>query len=539
VIVGDVRTPLLVLLGAVGFVLLVACANVANLLLARASARQSELAVRAALGAGRSRLLRQLLTEAVVLGVAGGALGMALAYGGTKALVAAQPADIPRLEEVGVNGTVLLFTVTVALLTSLMFGLLPALQATRHRLAQALRDGGRGGDASSGGHRIRSTLIVAEIALAVVLLTGAGLLIRSFVELTRVDAGFQPDRAVAFRVALQGDAYDDPQTARLRVAELEDRLRAMRGVSDVAVTTTLPLSGRGSLIDFLVVSAPPPPPNVNREIGITSITPGYFQAIGTPLTRGRLFTDRDHDEAPLVAVVNEAAVGGWFPDRDPIGQRVSMSRQRYEIVGVVGDVLQEHPGQAALPQLFVPYAQRTTRSVRIVVRGAGDLLALVPAMRAEVRSLDRNLAIADVTPLRELLTGSMARPRFYTALLALFAGVALALAVIGIFGVTSYAVAQRTREIGVRMALGAAAGNVVGMIVGRAFALAGAGTLLGLGAALALGRVIQSQLFGVTLFDPVTLGVVALLLVASALVASLWPARRAARLDPSRVLRET
>ncbi len=537
-IVGDVQRPLFMLLGAVGLVLLIACANVANLLLARASAREGELAVRVAMGAGRGRLLRQLLTEAIVLGLAGGVVGLMIAYWATRALVAAQPADIPRLETVGLNATVVLFTFGVALVTGLAFGLLPALQATGARLQRALREGGRGGAPGRGAHHVRAALVVAEMALSVVLLTGAGLLIRSFVEMTRVAPGFTPEQAMAFRVTFQGDDYARGQQIRDRVGEFETRLRALPGVTAVAATTVLPLSGQGSLIDFQVVGAPPPPPNINQEIAVATITPDYFTAIGTTMRRGRAFTEGDSSTAQPVAIINEAAVRRWFKDQDPIGREVEMSGVRRSVIGVVTDVRQRHPGQPVAAQLFTPYAQRTSRTVRIVVRSAADPVALAPSIRAQIRTLDPNLAITDFTPLEQLVAVSVARPRFYTALLALFAGVALALAATGIFGVMSYAVAQRAREISIRMALGARAGQVLGMIVGRGVALAAAGAVLGIAVALALGRVIQNQLFGVGLLDPVTLGGVVLVLLASAGAASFLPARRAARLDPASALRE-
>jgi putative ABC transport system permease protein len=536
-LLGGVRTPLLMLLGAVGFVLVVACANVANLLLARGSARQQELAVRAALGAGRGRLLRQLLTEAVVLGLTGGAVGLAIAHLGTRALVSARPADIPRLEEVGLNGTVVLFTLAVTLVVSIGFGILPALQAAGVNLTRALGEGSRGG-ASGAGHRMRASLVVAEMALAVVLLTGAGLLIRSFVQLLRVNPGFTVEQAMAFRVTLQGAAYERPQQIQNRMAEFEERLRALPGVIAVAGTSVLPMSGRGSMLFFQVDGAPPPPPDVNQEIAVASVTPDYFRAIGTPLRRGRGLTERDHGEAPLVALINEAAVRRWFPNEDPIGKRVIAGRMR-EVVGVVGDVLQRDPGQPAAPQLFAPFAQRTTPSVRIVVRTAGDPRQLASSIRSEIRALDPNLPITEFTPLEQLVAASVARPRFYMALLGLFAGVALALAATGVFGVMSYAVAQRAREISIRMALGAHASDVLRMIVGRAVALAALGLVVGIAAALALGRVIQGQLFGVTLLDPVTLASVPPVLLASATAASFLPARKAARFDPAGALRQS
>jgi predicted permease len=533
-VVGDVRTPLLVLMGAVGFVLLVACVNVANLLLARSAARQGELAVRAALGAGRLRLLRQLFTEAVVLGLAGGAIGLGIAYWGTRALVAARPADIPRLDEIGVSGAVVLFTLACALATSVVFGILPALQATGGRLTRALHEAGRGG--AGGGHRIRAALVVAEMALAVVLLTGAGLLIRSFIELTRVDAGFRTENAMTFRLTL--DEYQRRQQIVDRVAQLESRVRVLPGVTGVAGTTVLPLGGLGNIWNFSIEGAPPPPPDVNQEIAIASITPDYFRTIGTPLRRGRLFTERDHDAAPQVAIINEAAARRWFPGDDPIGRRVVVGNSTRGIVGIVGDVLQRDPGQRAVPQLFAPFAQVTTRSIRFVVRTAGDPLRLASEIRAELGALDPKLAIADFTPLEQLVTRSVARPRFYTELLMLFAGIALTLAATGIFGLMSYTVAQRTREISIRMALGARAGDMLRMIVGRAMALAAVGAVVGLAAAQALGRVIQKQLFGVGTFDPLTTAAVLLVLGVTAAAASFLPARRAARLDPAGALRE-
>ncbi len=537
VIVGDVRTPLLVLLGAVGFVLLVACANVANLLLARASARQAELAVRSALGAGRVRLLRQLLTEAVVLGAAGAVLGLAIAFVATRALVAAQPADIPRLQDVGVNGAVVIVTFAIAIATSVAFGMLPALQLTGARLPSALRESTRGG-ASIGGQWMRSALVVAEMALAVVLLIGAGLLIRSFIQLTRVDPGFRAEQALSFRVVLQGERYTQDEPTRIRVAEFEQNLRRLPGVSMVGATSLLPLSGRGAMVGFAVEGAPPPPPNVNPEIALASTTPDYLRAIGATLRQGRHFSTQDDTAAPRVAIVNEAAVRRWFPGQNPMGRRVITNGVPREVVGVVADVLQRSAADPVAPTVFVPFAQRTIRSIKMVVRTTGDPAALAPAIRAEIRALDADLAIADITPMTQLVVRSLTAPRFYTSLLALFAGVGLVLAAIGVFGVMSYAVAQRVREISIRLALGALPRDVLRMIVGRALGLSAIGVVVGLAAAIGLGRVIQGQLFGVALLDPVTFGAVPLVLGASAGLASFLPARRAMKLDPASALRE-
>ena len=325
-IVGEVRRPLLMLLGAVGLVLLVACGNVANLLLARGSTRHGELAVRAALGAGRARLVRQLITEAVVLGITGAALGLVLAYWGTEALIAARPADIPRVDQIGLDSTVVLFTLGLAVLTSLAFGMVPALQVTSAHLTRALQEGGRGGVGRTT-HRVRAALVVGEMALAVVLLTGSGLLIRSFLELTRVDPGFEAHGAMAVRLTFQGENYQKGDQIRNSVADLEERMRALPGVSAVASTTVLPLSGRGALLGFAVEGAPPPPPNVNQEIAVASVTPDYFRAIGAPLRRGRVFDLRDHPTAPKVALINDAGAKKWFPGQDPIGKRVEHRHQ--------------------------------------------------------------------------------------------------------------------------------------------------------------------------------------------------------------------
>jgi putative ABC transport system permease protein len=380
-------------------------------------------------------------------------------------------------------------------------------------------------------------LVIAEMALAVVLLTGAGLLIRSFVAMLSVNPGFRTEQAMAFRLALQGENYQKAEQIRARVTELQDRIRTLPGVTAVAATTVLPMTGQGSILDFAVTGAPPPPANVNQEIAVASVTPDYFTVLGTPLKRGRFFDQRDTASSLPVAIMNEAAVRRWLPERDPIGRHVETGGVTYEVVGVVGDILQRDPGQPAAPQMFLSYEQRTSRSPKLVIRTAGDPVQLAPAIRDIVRSIDPNLAIPEFTPLERLVSTSVARPRFYMALLTLFAGVALALAATGIFGVMSYAVAQRSREISIRMALGAMAREVLWMIVGRAIALAGTGLLLGVVTALALGRVIQGQLFGVGLVDPVTLGAVTFVLGVSACLASLLPAWRAARLDPGAALR--
>jgi len=534
---GSVRTPLLVLLGAAGFVLLVACANVANLLLARATARESELAVRAALGAGRGRLVRQLLTESLVLAALGTMAGLALAWWGTRALVRARPVELPRLDQVSVNGTVVLFTIGIALLTGILFGILPALSSTGARLSQSLREGGRGALAGVRGRRVRGALVIAEMALAVVLLVGAGLLIRSFIELTRVDPGFDPDQAVSVRVSLAGPRYDEPAARTQFFNTLFEQLKALPGVTAVGGTSGLPLTGSAAILSFAVEGAPPPPPGVVGEIRVQVTTPEYFTAIGGKLLSGRLLNAYDRQDAAPVVLVNRAAIARWFPDGDPVGERVLIGPAR-EVVGVVDDVLQTSPTQPAEPEVYFPYTQNPTRTLRIVVRASSDPAALAPRIRQEIHALDPELALDAIAPMENLVANSIARPRFYTMLLGLFATVALTLAIVGIFGVMSYIVAQRRREISVRMALGASTEEVTRMVVSGALTLAGAGLLIGVIGAFALGGVLQNQLYGVRLADPVTLSGVVLILLGSAAMASYLPAARAARIDPGLALRE-
>jgi predicted permease len=390
--------------------------------------------------------------------------------------------------------------------------------------------------ASGGSRRARAFLVVAEVALAVVLLTGAGLFVRSLVALSRVDPGFRPDRVVTFRVTLTGEAYEEASEVRRRVDALQERLRALPGVQAVALASVLPLSGRGSMNDFAVEGQPPPPPDVNQEIAVASVTPGYFEAIGVPLVRGRALADSDRDEAPRVALINEAGVRQWFGGQNPVGRRVVSGTTR-EIVGVVGDVPQRSLGAPAAPQLFVPYAQRSTRSLRFVVRGVGAVSGRAAAVREAVRTVDPYLPITDVTPLGDVITASLARTRFYTTLLALFAGVGLLLAATGVFGVMSYAVSQRSQEMGIRLALGARPRSVVALVLSHSLRLTTVGLVGGLAGAVLLGRLLQQQLYAVTPVDPMTLSGVAIALALTALTASLGPARRAARLDPARSLR--
>ncbi|MGH7463634.1 MAG: FtsX-like permease family protein, partial [Longimicrobiales bacterium] len=432
---------------------------------------------------------------------------------------------------------VVLVTLGIAVLTGLLFGAMPALQATRAALGQTLREAGRGLHGSAG-RRMRSALIVAEMALAVVLLVGAGLLIRSFIELTRVDPGFRAEQAIAFRISMDATSYAEGPHLRDFVDGLLERVTATAGVSAAGGTGVLPLRGRGALINFNVEGAPPPPENVNMEIGYYGVTPGYFEAIGTPVVRGRDFSSQDRPDAPRVALINETGARFWFPGEDPIGRSVVVGSGTREIVGVVADVLQRDPATPMMPQLFAPYAQRTTRNLQIVARTSGDPLLVAPALRTRIRSMDPAMPISDFTPLRQVVAESVSRPRFYTSLLSLFAALALTLAAIGIFGVLSYAVTQRAREISIRMALGAQRAGVIRMIVGTSMTLAGLGLVAGIAGAAALGRVISSQLYNVRPMDPMTLVAVVIVLTGTALAASYLPARRAAALDPGTALRD-
>jgi putative ABC transport system permease protein len=534
---GDVRTPLLLLLGAVGLVLIIACVNVANLLLARATARETELAVRTALGAGRKRLIRQLLTESVLLGLAGGAAGLLLAVWGTDALTAASPQGIPRLDEIGVDGTVVAFATVVALGTGLLFGLIPAIQITRADLGSTLREGARGSGSGRAANRARRTLVVSEMALAVTLLVGAGLLIRSFAALTSVDPGFRTERLVTFELSPPASSYPSDRIAPFYVDVL-DRMSRLPGVEAVAAATEMPLMGTGSIFGFDIENQPPPPPGFVQDAAVTSATAGYFETVGIPLRRGRLFTDQDRPGAPEVLVINEAFARRYFPDEDAVGRRLSFDGDSWaEVVGVVGDAPQYDLAREVRPAIFGTHAQFTTRAMTIIARTTGDPLSLTGAIRAEMSAIDPTLPIERFTTGEQLVADAVAQPRFYMLLLTIFAAVALTLAAVGIFGVMSYLVAQRTREIGLRIALGADPGSVLRLVVSGALALAVLGVGLGIVAALIGSRLMAGLLFGIGAVDPLTYIGAAGVLLGVAGIASYLPARAATRVDPNVALR--
>jgi putative ABC transport system permease protein len=545
--VGNIRPALLVLLGAVGFVLLIACANVANLLLARAAARESEMAVRTALGAGRGRLVRQLLTESVILAIAGGVVGLLLAMWGVEFLIGLQPEGIPLLDSVRVDGRVLGFTLLMAVLTGVVFGLVPAIQVTRGGLAGALKESGRGALTSRSGARLRSTLVIAEMALAVVLLAGAGLLLRSFVKLQAVDPGFRPEQALTFELSLPESRYAKDEQTIAFFDQLLPRLKALPGVRSVGGVMGLPLSGMAFVISFEVQGRPPVPPAQRPAMQIRVTTPDYFGTVGIPVKRGRAFTEDDRAGTTPVVLITEAAARQFFPGEDPIGKRITLGwgrrvegqrlRAGGEVVGIVGDVKEAGLNEPEPPQLYLPYKQWPVSFMAVVVKTATPPTGLTDAVRAEVHGIDPNLPLSNIRTLDQIVSRSISQPRFYMTLLALFAGVALALAAIGIFGVLSYAVAQRTREIGIRMALGAQERTVVSLIVRHAMILAACGVAIGLAASWFLSRTLSSLLFATDPRDLTTFAVVAGTLGAVALLASYVPARRATRVDPIVALR--
>jgi putative ABC transport system permease protein len=542
--VGESRPALLVLLGAVGLVLLIACVNVANLLLARAAARESELAVRTALGAGRGRLLRQLLTESVLLAVLGGAAGVLFAALSMDTLLGLQPAGVQRLGEVRVDRTVLAFAAGLSVLTAILFGSAPALQLMRRATAQSLREGGRG-LLGGRGHRLRGGLVVGQMALAMVLLAGAGLLIRSFSQLRRVDPGFRAGSALTFRISLPESAYRDESRRAAFFEELLTRLGALPGVRSAGAVLGLPMNGTRFSFSFEVKGRPPLPPAKQPSMEARVASPEYFRTMGIPVLRGRGLERGDTASSRQVVVLSEAAVRRFFPGEDPLGQWITIGWGRPEgrpkaggeVVGIVGDVKDLGLAVENPPEIYLPHAQLPIESMDVVLRTALSPRSLAPAVEATVHDLDPELPIARTATLEEIVARSISEPRFYVVLLGAFAATALFLAALGIFGVMSYAVVQRSREIGIRVALGAHPAHLRRMVLGQALLLAVAGVGLGLLGSLALSRAIAGLLFDLSPTDPATLAGVALLLTAIALLASYLPARRATRVDPLTALR--
>jgi predicted permease len=542
-ITGSITRPLYVLLGGVGFVLLIACANVANLLLVRGTARGGELAVRAAMGAGRGRLVRQLVTESLVLSLAGAGAGLAFAALGTRLLVKAAPASIPRLDAVQVDGLVLGFTLLVAGLTGVLFGILPARLMVRPDLARTLREGGRSGMQRVGGHRARTALVVAEVALSVMLLAGAGLLIRSFTRLMDVDPGFRTEGSVSFAVSLPDAKYAEPERQAVFVSTLLERLGAIPGVQSAGAGLGMPLTSFSFNFSFDVAGRPPAGPGEGASSEVRIATPDYFPAMGISIVKGRGFTADDRAGGQRVLLLTETAAQRFFPNEDPLGKHVTFGwgrkgrRLAGEIVGVVGDVKQSSLANATLPQFWAVFDQWPVSWPTIVLHGTRDLDAIVADARLVVRDLDPDLALSQVKTLDTIVAESVAQPRFYMVLLVAFAAVALVLSGIGIYGVIAYLVGQRAREIGIRIALGASQGRVMRMIVREGTVMTAAGIGLGLLGALALTQLMGALLFGVAPTDPLTYTAVTLVLAAVALAACCLPALRAARVDPAQTMR--
>jgi putative ABC transport system permease protein len=539
-IVGDVRPAMWLLVAVVGFLLLIACANVANLLLARSAARQQEIAVRRALGAGRFRLVRQFLTESVMLAMAGGLLGSLLALWGTELLVRLSPRNIPRLSEVQLDWQVFLFTLGISFLTGIIFGLIPALYATNPNLTESLKEGGRSSTEGLRGARLRNILVVAEIAIALVMLIGAGLMIKSFIRLQGVDPGFKPDRILAVDVSLPAAKYKEAAQQLAFWEQLQGRVSQLPGVERVAAVTALPFTG-GSVFAFSIEGRPAAPPGQEPDAEYRVVTPSYFETMGMTLVRGSAFTEQHTANSPAVTIISETLARKHFQGEDPIGKRINTGNPETApwrtVIGVIRDIRQKALDEEPYPQMYVPYMQAPARTMALVVRASSDPQSLVPAIRNELSAMDKDQPLYNVRTMAQLMSESIARQRFSMLLIAVFAAVGLVLASVGIYGVMSYTVTQRTHEIGVRMALGASHRDVLRMVVRQGMILALVGTGLGLIASFLLTRLISSLLFSVSATDPLTYVLISLLLVSIALLACLIPARRATRVDPMVALR--
>jgi len=530
-VVASADTALWVLLGAVGLILLIACVNVANLLLTRGEARRAELAVRAALGAGRGRIARQLLTESLLLAVAGGLAGFLLAVWGTRLLVAMAPEGTPRLDGVAVDARVLAFTALAALLSGLLFGALPSLRAARTDVVAGLRQGGRGGSGSRRG--LQSALVVSQVALALVLLVGSGLLLRTFARLQSVDPGYRTENRLSLLVALPDDGYAEPESRSRFYNRLIERLEALPGIAAAAATSTIPMSGNDGDVNFAVEGRPLPPPGEEKAVWFRRVTPGYFELMGIGITAGRSFRESDSADAPRVAIINETLARREFPGEDPIGRRLNVNRADApvwrEIVGVARDIKNFGIRGESRNAMYLPHDQVPSTFMSVVVATSIAPEAAVPMVREEIAALDPRLAASGVATLESLLSRTLAPDRFVATLLTLFALVALTLAGVGLYGVVSYDVARRSREMGIRMALGAAAPEILGLVLRETLLLVAGGVAIGALAGAFLTRVMESLLFGVSPRDPVTLAGVVLVLALVGVGAAALPARRAAR----------
>jgi putative ABC transport system permease protein len=543
-VVGGMRTALLILSGAVAVVLMIACANLATMLLARASARERELAIRVALGAGRWRLLRQMLAESMSLALGGGVFGIFLSVWGLQFLKQIGARTIPRLAEVNVDLVVLIVTALVAVGAGILFGLIPAFASAKPDLTEALKEGGRSSTTGARRNRLRNSLVVAEIALALVLLVGAGLLLKSFVRLQNVDPGFDPKNVVTMEVSLPVAKYPRGKPVSDFYAELVRRVGMLPGVEAAAITTILPLSGTNSDSSFFIEGSEPARMKVFPDEEIRIVSPDYFNVLKVPLRAGRFFDPHDNAEAPRTVIINQAFARKWLPNQDPIGRRITSDDPRrpdakwMTIVGIVGDMRHRGLEFDAAPEFYLPHAQHAGGSGTMIlaVRSKQDPRWLTTAIRNELRQLDGELPAANVRTLETVTADSIAPRRMSMVLLGAFAGIALLLASAGIYGVISYLVVQRTHEIGVRMALGAQRRDVLQMVVGHALKLVGIGAAIGLALAFLSTRALAALLYSVSSFDLATFIFVTITLAGVALVASYIPALRAARADPVSVL---
>jgi putative ABC transport system permease protein len=541
-IVGDVRVALFTLLGAVVLVLLIACANIANLLLTRATSRSREMAVRATLGAGRARIVRQLLSETAVLGLLGGITGIALAYAGVKTLTALIPAGVSRVNAITVDGHVLAFALILSLLASAAFGLAPALFASRTDLQTSLREGEARSGESRSRRRMRTILAAAEVALAMVLLVGAGLLIRSFAKATAVQPGFDAQNIVKAEISLPRFEYSTPEQWTAFGDQILANVQAEPGLNRAALAIPMPVANGQIDLGFEIVGAPPLAPGALQVANYVSASPAFFGVMNIPLLEGRNFDQHDVAASPRVTVISRTLAHRYFPNTDPVGKKLSFAMppdppQPREIIGVVGDIrdiaLDQDPG----PMMYVPYAQAPFPGVNVVVRSTLTTAQISDAVRRSAAQIDKDLPITEVQKLPDALTASVDEPRFRTALLGLFAAIALLLSAVGIFGVISYSVSRQTHDIGIRLALGATRADVLRMVLRETFILAAAGLLVGIPCALAASRLIAHLLFNVSAYDPLTLALVASTLALVALLAGYIPARRATTIDPMLALR--